>query len=113
MTKPITSISRIPVFLIVGDPLMKETIDVEYEGSTAAFLWKLRAAIKYGSTTFYTNLPRMVIAMLSLHKLGEIELSVFNHNTGFTHHVDVKGEMIEPWPDEFFEIEFHARFNPC
>ena len=25
--------------------------------------------------------------------------------------VDVKGEFIQPWPDDFFEIDFYERFG--
>ena len=54
----------------------------------------------------------MVVAFQALHKLGEIELHIQRMVNGVEEfRVDVDGQIIEPWPDEFFEVDFNLRFH--
>lgn len=61
--------------------------------------------------TFSTNSGSVCLAFFLLHKQREIDCTnVFHVPTGRTVRIDYRGEFIEPWPDELFEIDFFLRF---
>lgn len=60
---------------------------------------------------FCTNNPTIARAFFALHKLREITIFNVRHvPTNRAYHVDVRGELIQPWPDEFFERDFYLIF---
>jgi len=102
---------RKPVLLVLGDHGKAETLPRVYEPDAAAFLQKCRrTAMKY--SVVHTSDDRVVTAFQRLHKAGEVELLVKVVKGDFTHEIrfSERGEMIDMWPDEFFEIGFHLRF---
>jgi hypothetical protein len=61
---------------------------------------------------FATINADVVRAFCLLHKRRELDCTnVIHCPTGQLIHVDVNGDFIEPWPDEFFEIGFHLVFS--
>ena len=61
-----------------------------------------------------TNRPDCVAALQNLTRNREINLTIYRYvddKTWEKYDVDIKGRIIQPWPDEFFEIGFHCRFK--
>lgn len=98
------------VTIVVGTD-RPETIPVVYVGNAETFLETVRAACEQ-SGTIHTNIPDVVVACQTLLRRGEFNFVILLCRDGSQtlFHVDTKGELIEPWPDEFFEIGFHLRF---
>jgi len=103
---------RIPICLVVGDDSMLDTLARKYEPDAGLLLRKCRRTAKKHARISSQD-PRVVYAFQALHALGEIELIIQRVRCGkvleFRH--DIKGEMISPWPDNFFEVEFYLRFH--
>lgn len=101
---------RKPITAIVGCYPQIDTIPRKYFPSTEEFL-KLVARVCISRTEIRTNESRVLVALQALHRQGLIELVIDHIPSGQKIHLDVKGEFIEPWPDELFELEFHLRFS--
>jgi len=102
---------RKPVCLVVGDAGRPDTLSRKYEPDAEKFLEKCRR-IANKHSRIWTNDPRVVIAFQALHRLGELEVIIQRVYDGVKeYHLDIKGDLIEPWPDEFFELSFYLRFN--
>lgn len=99
------------VTIVVGTD-RHETIPVVYVGNAETFLASVRAACEQ-SGTIYTNIPDVVVACQTLMKRREFdfEIILFRDGVQIIYRVDINGDLIEPWPDEFFEIGFHLRFH--
>ena len=43
-----------------------------------------------------------------------VAINYFNQENGATRthqiHLDINGEFVEPWPDDFFDLDFNERF---
>ena len=101
---------RIPVCLVVGANRV-DTLSRKYVGNAKDFLDLCRRTAKKHARIF-TKDPRVVVAFQALHALGEVELHVQHLIDGVQEFsCDDKGDFIQPWPDEFFEIEFALRFH--
>jgi hypothetical protein len=106
----VTINERIPICLVVGSDKL-DTIARKYDGNASELLEKCRRVSKK-HTRIHTSESKIVVAFQALHELGEIELHIQRIVNGVKEfRVDVNGEIIEPWPDEFFEIEFNLRFH--
>jgi len=109
---------RIPVRLLIGNPSQEfrdssfEFIPSQYHTNVEALFTQLRDLIGGKPATLATCFALHCVALQAMHRAGEIELSVWRcidgQETRF--HVDVKGDFIEPWPDEFFELTFYCLF---
>ena len=101
---------RTPICLVVGADRL-DTMSRKYAGNAAGFLDKCRRVAAKHSRIF-TSESKVVVAFQALHQLNEIELVIQRMVNGVEeYHVDAAGEIIGPWPDEFFEIEFNLRFH--
>lgn len=62
--------------------------------------------------TFSTNSGSVCLALFLLHKQREIDCTnVYHVPTAQTIRIDYRGEFIEPWPDELFEVDFYLLFS--
>jgi len=106
------------VRLLIGNPCREfrdstfETIPSQYHKTAPDLLEFLRGFITSELVTLHSNNNTHCVALQALHKRREIELEVYRCIDGVEtrYRVDVKGELIEPWPDEFFELTFFCRF---
>ncbi len=100
-----------PVHVIIGTD-RPETIPVAYVGDAMELLNTVRAACET-SGTIHTNRVEIVLACMALQRRSEFFVTLFRVRDGEQSQidVDVKGELIQPWPDEFFEINFHLIFH--
>lgn len=66
-------------------------------------------------STIQTNRPDAVTALMAMVKMREINLKIRRYDEAQDSwqefDIDVKGEFIQPWPDNFFELGFHLRFH--
>jgi hypothetical protein len=99
------------IILIVSDREVPETVPARYRGSAEDMLWDCRVAVDERDM-IYTTSPTVVAAFQQLHKLREIDVTVFRAigEKLQIYDLDVNGDFIEPWPDEFFEVDFYLRF---
>ena len=58
-----------------------------------------------------TNDPRVVFALRKIHKEKLADISFVHSPSGDVFELDVNGEFIQPWPDNFFDIQFHIIFD--
>jgi len=102
----------------VGTPLGDSPscdFGTEYFGDASRLLAKARDLTKFLGT-IRTNRPECVAALMALVRRGEIKLSIYRFEvetyewTRFT--VDDRGDLIKPWPDQFFELDYQFLFNP-
>lgn len=102
---------RKPICLVVGADRV-DTMPRKYFGNAGVFLESCRRVSRKHSRIF-TSDKTVVTGFKALHKLGEIKLIVQRVVDGVSveHHVDVKGDFILPWPDQFFEIDFYLLFD--
>lgn len=104
----------IPVRCVVG-PVGQ--LPRYYYPTAAEFLDGCRKALRTeaeaGAAVVHvkTHEARHVVALQTLHRLGEIALTLQHVDGGTVYDVDEKGDLIQPWPDEFFETEFRLRFD--
>lgn len=104
------NMDKIPICLVIGSGRV-DTLSRKYEGDAKRFLDKCRRTARK-HTGIFTSEPRVVAAFQALHELGEVELHIQRVVNGVEEfRVDEKGQIIEPWPDEFFEVEFNLRFH--
>jgi len=98
------------ICVVVGSKQL-DTMPRRYDSDSSVVLERCRRCANRHSR-IHTSEPKVVVAFQALHRLGEIELVVQRVHDGkvleFRH--DIKGEMIEPWPDGFFEVEFLFAF---
>ena len=105
------------VRLLIGNPkpYLRDSafsvIPCEYHKTSADLLEFLAGHITSERETLASNLPLHCVGLLALHRRREIELEIYRCFDGIEtqYRVDVKGELIEPWPDDFFELEFYCR----
>lgn len=103
---------RIPVCLVVGDNLASESFSPRYFATSEEILTVCREQLRV-CTRLYTTCPNIVMAFQCLHRLGEVELFVQRIVQGQVrdYTCDVRGDFIQPWPDEFFSLDFYLRFS--
>ena len=102
--------TRIPICLVVGTS-EPDTITLGYVGKSTDVIDLCRKLL--GNNRLHTNNPTVVRAFQFLHRSGEVELilqRVFGGKVLEFRH-DIHGDMIEPWPDEFFEVDFYLTFQ--
>jgi hypothetical protein len=97
---------RIPIKLIVASS-HPDTIPPQYFGTSDEVLNRCRDFI--GKGEIYTCNPTIVHAFQHLHRIGEVELSI--DRLGVAYDIDIKGDFINPWPDQFFELNFYLIFG--
>jgi len=103
---------RKPITLVVGDDSRPDTLARKYEPDAHELLKKCRRTAGKHSRIWSQD-PRVVHAFQALHGLSEIELVIQRVRDGKTtdHHHDIYGQLILPWPDDFFEVNFHLLFH--
>lgn len=96
-----------PVTVIVGDKSKVATLGQAYYSCPEQVLKDCR---KYGSklNEVRTNNHSVVHGFQLLHRLGEFNVTL--RKDGVDYELDVEGELINPWPDGFFEVDFHLIF---
>jgi hypothetical protein len=104
--------TRKPFTVVVGSRTVVGLFVVPYSATVESMLIACRECLE-GCGYVYSNDPRVVIAFQYLHRIGEIELRVERNvdDDVSMFDCDVNGDFIQPWPDEFFEIDFHLRFS--
>lgn len=100
-----------PVQVIIGTE-RPETIPIAYMGDAMELLNTVRTTCETAGT-IHTNRQEIVLACLALQRRAEFFVTLFRYRNGeqLQIDVDVKGELIQPWPDDFFEIGFYLRFD--
>jgi len=97
--------------LIVGRSDIVDTLPRRYYVNGNAVLKACRRyAKKFG--TIYTSSSTVCVAFQCLHRMKEYDVSIIRVRNGVEtkYNLDVKGDLIQPWPDEFFELDFQLRF---
>lgn len=119
------SLKKYPVLCVVGDRPdfcvsdVVESFPQRYYATPDELLQTCRCTIwlhaqRPEPCRVWTNDQRFIVALQAMHRMGEIELKVRRSVDGDVRDFDfdAKGDFIQPWPDEFFEIEFHIRLTP-
>lgn len=100
---------RKQISAVVGDPgILNYPLHRKYYANTADLLADV-ASVCVMHSEIHTCDPIFLEALLTLHRKLIIELTIIHRPTGRTYSVDIKGEIIEPWPDQFFEHASNLR----
>jgi hypothetical protein len=97
-----------PITVVVGDKKKVATFGQRYYSNAEEVLKDCR---KYGArlSEIRTNNHSVVHGFQVLHKLREFNVTLRKDDIDYE--LDMEGDLIRPWPDQFFEVDFYLVFH--
>lgn len=105
--------SQVPRIVVSVDVLTQYETISQYFSSAEELLGACRIAARRHAVV-RTHTPAVVNGFMALHRLGELDVTVRRNCGGgdiVYYALDVKGRMINPWPDDFFVLEFYLNYS--